>query len=253
MARRTLISFTLCIVLLFTGCHRSTSTSTTTVSVDSTDLRSNGGQIQLSCETPPIPPRTEGDLVRESSPAEAARLHQAPHEAKRIGKHQLQVAWIGGMQVFKDKPPYDEGLDGVQWAYCGYNPTVQIHLICKQDIDVFTGALIDDRTGRLLPGGETVLFSPDQQRYIAYYQPDGQDGETIKLYSSDGTNLWSGYNGLLSSEGGIDMVEVEFHNLRWDSRNRLLAEFHDPGGHQKFLVLTQGNNGQWAWLPTITK
>ena len=60
-------------------------------------------------------------------------------------------------------------------------------MLLKEDEALFTGALVDDATGALLPGGQKVLFSKNAQYYLAYEQPDGQDGETIKLYRRNGT------------------------------------------------------------------
>jgi len=98
---------------------------------------------------------------------EAARFLQAPHGAKRTGKRQLEVSWAKGRKLFKDKPPYDEPLDGVWWEYCGYSPTLKLHLIGKMDRDLFTGTLLDEITGMMLPGGKIVSFSPDHQFYLA--------------------------------------------------------------------------------------
>jgi hypothetical protein len=215
-----------------------------------TSAQSNG-QTTLSCTTRPNSHGMIDALIEPGSNQETVRLHQAPHGAKRTGKHQLYIVWSSGTQVLKDKPPYDEPLDGIRWTYCGYSTTLQLHLIGKQDVDVFTGVLMDDKTGLLLPGGQTVLFSPDHRYYLAYEQPDGQDGETIKLYSRSGEILWIGFNGILSPDG--KMVVAEFQSLRWDSRNRLLAELSPLGKQKEFLTLTKESNGKWGWLPKATK
>ena len=99
------------------------------------------------------------------------------------------TCWLAGTHTFIEKPPYDAELDGIWWAYCGYNKKLGLHLIMENDVDTFTGVLLDDKSGKLLPGGKSVLFSPDQERYLALEQPDGQDGETIKLCTRDGAVL----------------------------------------------------------------
>jgi len=117
----------------------------------------------------------------------------------------------------------------------------------KNDGDDFTGILLDDKTGRLLIGGEKVLFSPNHQRYLAFDQPDGQDGETIKLCTHEGTLLWKGYNGILAADGTT--VAAEIKNVHWNQTNQLVAEAHAFEGKTSLVMLTQDKSGQWQWLP----
>lgn len=191
------------------------------------------------------------ELVQPMSREEATRLQAAPHGAKRIGKHRLEVAWGGGKQIFEDKPPYNEPLDGIKWVYCGYDAKRGLHLILKQDQSVFTGALLDDGTGALLPGGQAVSFSSDEKYYLAYEQPDGQDGKTIKLYERTGTLVWKGYDGLLSDDE--KSVVAEFQNMRWDSQNRLQADAVLDGGKTVTVTLTLSKDGKREWSPHIGK
>ena len=113
-------------------------------------------------------PSFDGDYGKE-----AELFRHAPHGATRIGKRQLDVAWEHGKRVFTDEPPYDEPLGGVRWAYCCYDPKLRLHLVFKSDNSLFTGTLLDDRTGSLLPGGQKVLFSPDQRYYLTFEMEDG--------------------------------------------------------------------------------
>ncbi len=207
--------------------------------------------LTLRCMTPSTRPGHEDELVRAMSQEEKERIHIAPHGARRVGKHQLEVTWAGGNRVFTDKPPFDEPLDGIGWVYCGYDAKPGVHLILKRDQSVFTGALLDDRTGSLLPGGQRVLFSPDQKYYLAYEQPDGQDGETIKLYKRNGMLVWKGFNGILSSDG-ITVV-ADFERMRWDKQDRLQAAARLDGGKTVTVTLTQNSNGKREWLPDIRK
>lgn len=156
--------------------------------------------------------------------------------------------------MFKDNPPYNEPLDGLWWVYCGYSPTLGLHLIGKGDRGLFTGILLNDQTGLRLPGGEAVLFSPDRQYYLAYEQPDGQDGETLRLYKRDGTTVWKGYNGILSRDGKSVIVDSEnMRDMRWDSQNRPQATAHLDGGRTLIITLTQTSNGKRDWLPHVQK
>src|SRR5579864_2042357 len=208
-------------------------------------------QQVLQCSVPSTRPGvTDDDFVQPRSADEIARLKQAPHGAKRLGAHVIEVGWVRGKRILKDKPPYDEPLDGLRWIYCGYNADLKMHMLLKEDEGLFTGALLDDRTGALLPGGQKVLFSKNAQYYLAYEQPDGQDGETIKLYRRNGTLLWEGYNGFLSSDG---IVLANFESMHWDDQNRLQAIARLNDGKTQIVTLTQGSAGKWDWLPHISK
>jgi len=218
--------------------------------VAGTTTLANCQQI-LQCSVPSTRPGvTDDDFVRPRSAEEIARLKQAPHGAKRLGAHVIEVGWAGGKRILKDKPPYDEPLDGLRWTYCGYNADLKLHMLLKEDEALFTGALIDDVTGALLPGGQKVLFSKNAQYYLAYEQPDGQDGETIKLYRRNGTLLWEGYNGFLSSDG---IVLANFESMHWDDHDRPQAIARLNDGKTQTVTLTEGSAGKWDWLPHISK
>jgi hypothetical protein len=209
------------------------------------DCASGHGQVVLSCL---IPSNPSGMEIVQRSREENSRFRQAPHGATRPSKHRLEIMWTGGTRVFQDEPPYDEPLDGIQWTYCGYDRATGIYLIGKRDIDVFTGMLLDDRTGSLMPGGELVNFSPNREYYLAYEQPDGQDGETIKLCNRRGTLLWKGFNGILSPDG--KSVVAEFQSIHWDSQAMLIADFSSPEGRKRSLRLAKVSTGKWGWIPT---
>jgi len=175
------------------------------------------------------------------------RLRDAPHGAKRIGKHRLEVTWAAGKRLFEDEAPYQEGdLDGVRWAYCGYDPKLRLHLIFKACRPAFTGALLDDVTGALLPGGQDVLFTTDQQDYVAYEMADGDTTEILKVYRRNGEILWTGHNGFTSADNGS--VVVAFHNLHWNSQNRLGTLAVPADGAKPFTItLTPNRSGKWNW------
>jgi hypothetical protein len=209
-----------------------------------------GGQVSLQCVIPATAPGEDKPVFPRSA-EESTRLHQSPHGAKRVGEHQLEVRWTGGRRVFKDEPPY-EPLDGVSWAYCGYSPVLKLHLIRKSDHDLFTGVLMDDNSGLLLPGGEAVLFSPNHRLYLAYEQPDGQDGETLKLYKKNGAVLWKGYDFILSPDGKSVIVDAEnMRNMRWDDQNRPQATLHLNGGRTMTVTLMRDSKGRLDWLPRV--
>jgi hypothetical protein len=207
--------------------------------------------LAMRCTVPPAKPAPADELVRPKSMQENERFRSAPHGVRRIGSHQLEVTWTGGKKVFTDKAPYNEPHDGIWWSYCGYEPKLGLHLLLKQDNYVFTGKLLDDRSGDVLPGGHVVLFSPDMKYYLAYEQPDGQDGETIRLHTRNGTLLWKGFNGILSPDG-ITLV-ADFERMEWDLQNRPRASGRLENGKTFTVTLTQGSNGKWEWLPHVDR
>lgn len=216
-----------------------------------TALYQANGQVSLQCSNPATLPGEEHPVFPRSA-EEVSRFHQAPRGAKRISKHQLDVRWAAGTKTFKDKPPYDEPLDGISWAYCGYNASLKLHLISKTDNDLFTGVLLDDRTGRTLPGGFATLFSPDHSLYLAYEQPDGQDGETLKLYKRSGVLLWKGYDFITSPDGKSEIVFAEnMRDMRWDNQNRPQATLYLEGGRTMTVTLMRDNKGKLEWLPRV--
>ncbi len=185
------------------------------------------------------------------SRAELEAMKKAPHGAKRVGKHRLIVNWSGGQKAYDDQAPYLEGeLDGRVWVYCGYNEKTHMHLIEKNDggAGVFSGVLLNDQSGVTLDAGQKVLFSDDGSLYAATFQPDGQDGETLRVRSTlGGAAFYEGYNGITRNNGKYDEVVTEFENLRWDKQNRLLADGKIDG---KIVIysLARHKDGQWKWV-----
>lgn len=209
-------------------------------------------QLALQCDSPDRASKQVGIvLVWPDSAAETARMRQSPHGASRVGKHTLLVHWAGGVHTFKDKPPYDEPLDGVQWTYCGYSPKLNMHLIKKNDEVVFLGVLVDESSGAILPGGDEVVFSPDMKSYIAYEMQDGAALPMIKLYNRSGNLLWSGYHGLMSQQEGIALAE--FDEVHWDSSGKLIAEYRETGKGKVIMALTKGSDARWRWVSQIPK
>jgi len=204
-------------------------------------------EFLLQCNPPALGNQDTGLSVEPRSADENSRIRQAPHGAARRGKHTLLVHWAGGVQTFTDKPPYDEPLDGVAWTYCGYSPTTGFHLIGYRNIDKFTGKLVNEKTGELIPGGHAVAFSPNLEQYIAYEQPDGQDGETMYLFSRKGVLLWKGFSGLLSRDRKA--VLADFDDVHWDLSGKLTAEFRDPNGKKQTLKLVDEKDGHLEWQP----
>jgi len=204
------------------------------------------GQRVLQCTRPNTPGSLESFLIEPNTPGEAARLRQAPHGASRLRKHILQVHWQSGAHQFKDVAPYMQGdMDGLYWTYCGYDSEAGVHVIQKNGSDLLTGLLVDEKTGSILPGGFSVVFSPDSRQYITYEQEEGAELHNVKLYTRAGKLLWSGHNGLLSADG--QTVTAEFLRIYWDASGKLLAEFKEDGGRKQTLTLAMNAKGEWSW------
>ncbi len=176
---------------------------------------------------------------------EIALLRKAPHGAKRIGKHTLEVNWARGVHRFVDEECTGD-LGGSCWEYCGYHASYHLHQINHEEGDLFTGVLLDDASGKLLPGGGSVIFSPDGKRYLASSQEDGKQLSDWKLYSREGALLWAGDSGIVAKNNG---VLAEFENPTWSSSGDLLVDSEDLASGNRFvLILMQGADKKWKWV-----
>ncbi len=185
---------------------------------------------------------------------EQAALRHAPLGASRPSLHRLTVRWKSGTRAFVDRPPHAEGLSGVHYLYCGYEPTVGLHLIHKQDEATGTGVLLDNTTGELLPAGERVTFSGDRRQYFATAQPDGLDGEEWYVRSRDGALIWRGLSVIAETRPRYPSVVATFDRVRWNREGQLQATLTCVASPTKpaprSVTLTRTAKG-WAWLPTI--
>ena len=181
-----------------------------------------------------------------SDPNEIAAVRKAPHGAKRIGKHTLEVNWAKGVQRFVDKGCTGVDIDGSCWQYCGYNSSLHIHQINHEEDDLFTGVLLDDDSGKILPAGRAVIFSPDGKKYFASSQEDGKEFADWKVYSRDGTLLWEGDSGTVDEH---DQILAEFDDASWSSSGDLLTNSVDSvSGAKAALILMQGTDKKWNWV-----
>ena len=191
----------------------------------------------LRCTIPATRPGDFDDLLRPSTPQESVRMRQAPRGVIRAG-HRLIVHWSHGTRTFRDKPPFDAPLDGVRWSYCGFSNVFGVHLIGEQNVDVFTGVLLSDKTGAVLPAGEEVSYSPNRLYYLASEQPDGQDGPTLMVYSRNGRLIWKGY------------TLAEFASVGWNANNQVIMQVALPSGSLQTVTLTEVGTS-WQWLPKL--
>lgn len=180
-------------------------------------------------------------------PKEQARIRkQAPGVVARRGAHLLNVTTTTGVRSFKDQPPYDEPLDGVRYSFCDRKEG--FILVNVQDGGLFTGKLINEQTGALTEGGESVHFSEDRRAYLASEQPDGMDGSVWKVYAVNGRLSWSGYNYIPDSDPNYRYADLD--TPTWMPNGELVANAScssDP--ERKWKVKLVKNKEQWDWAP----
>lgn len=190
---------------------------------------------------------------------EAKVLRQAPQGAKRTGRHHLRIKWTAGFREFADKAPYgDEFLEGTAYYYCGYNKTANIHLIHEQIDGLFTGILVDNASGKILPGGEKVSFSSDLSKYLAQVQPDGLDGEEWYVYQRNGQLVWKGLSGISEHHPKLnyDYFIVELSAPKWNGQGELeatgiCASEREKAKKKETTVTLKRVGRSWKWLPEL--
>jgi hypothetical protein len=182
-------------------------------------------------------------------PHQEARLLRATNGmAYRHSLHELKLTVAGKELLFKDAPPYDEPLDGVSYTYCGRKEGYS--LVADRNGDLFTGKLIDERTGRVLPAGQEVLFSPDRRAYLASEQLDGMDGPMWTVYSIEGKVSWKGPSFVERAHSHENPVALD--TPAWTATGELVAKAECGDTSQLAKLVKSG--GKWIWrLPAACK
>lgn len=124
---------------------------------------------------------------------------------------------------------------------------------------MFTGVLLDNLTGKIVPAGQYVSFSNDKKKYFASVQPDGLDGEEWYVYTGNGVLIWKGLSGI-SKRHPKDKYEyfvADLDNPRWNSAEELEADLlcsadRDKPMTDKTTVALRLVGKRWAWLPEVT-
>jgi hypothetical protein len=176
------------------------------------------------------------NLVLDCDTSET-KMNKAPSGARRIDEHTLEVKFSNGSKSFHNEPPFDYELDGVEYEYCDYNPTVKFHLIRKRDQDVFTGVLMSETNGKTLDAGQLVIFSPDGKKYFAARQPNGMDGNQWFIFTVAGELEWKG-----------DSMADTLVEPGWNSEGKFQAKYRCSNEDYKTVVLTKSRK-EWSWVP----
>lgn len=185
----------------------------------------------------------------ETHQVERAALKQAPKSVRRINKHVLEIATPRGRQRFVDKPQHDEGETvGVHWRYCGYDAHARAHLIEMIDEGSYSGSLLLEESGQLIPAGHTVWFSPDAREILGIKQDAGVDGETWAVLDRTGQIIWTGYAGIVADVDGVETVVATFELPRWTKQGQLTARSVCTSSKtQETVVLIRSASKGWGW------
>jgi hypothetical protein len=186
---------------------------------------------------------------------EAVALRRAPPGVARVSRSRLTVKWFNGTRTFRDSGLVDGSMDGISYYYCGYSARAGFHLIHKHDDAIFTGVLLNQTTGKLLPAGQAVIFAPDMQRYFATVQPDGLDGEEWYLYSVSGTTIWKGLSGITAKHPSLkyDYFIATLDAPQWAASGELQATLKCTSGkHATTSVTLRRQRGEYVWTPAVS-
>lgn len=166
---------------------------------------------------------------------------------KRQSKHVLQVEAGGKTLKFADKPPYDEPLDGQRYEFCERKDG--FILLAHDNGDELTGKLVNEATGKVTAGGDSVLFSADRRAYFATSQDNGKDGATWNIYALDGRRSWTGGDYLLHPTKP-DYIAAQLSDQRWEASGEFSAQAQCIEGKvAPWRVKLVKSAGGWDWQP----
>ncbi len=148
------------------------------------------------------------DCDHDEATVLGTQAQQGRVRAERTGGT-LLVQWENGKQRFEDRvPAVEQDFHEEHYAYCGYNPLARLHLIRKDTGDLFSGLLVHDHTGQIIPAGYTVILAPDLSRFLAVRQPEDLEGEIWVISNFDGTPIWEGRAGMVAESDHAEDAEL---------------------------------------------
>ncbi len=163
----------------------------------------------------------------------------------RKGKHVLQVTTKAGVLTYKDKPPYDDPMDGVHYTFCDRK---EGYILVQHNETSLSGKLINEATGVVTNGGQSVIFSDDRRAYFADEQQDGRDGSDWTIYTADGKKSWSGVSVLESGKPAAMYAFLEAPT--WLPSGELAATAYCINEEsRKWQVKLVKKNNTWDWTP----
>ncbi len=197
--------------------------------------------LSLGCDFP---------LKTETNEEHEAKALRNENLVKRKSPHELVVMAGSKILSFKDEPPFDAELDNRTYTFCDHHDGYI--LILHEDRGLFTGKLVDERTGRILPGGQEVIFSPSRNTYFVSEQEDGMEGQIWKIYASkSGKVLWTGSSAIEKEpKGGVAEVLSE---PDWARSGVLIAAASCDSDltNKTSQVKLKKVNGTFVWRPEL--
>ncbi len=186
------------------------------------------------------------DPRNEGKEAELISL-LAKDVATRKSLHELQIKTVNKFHIFRDKPPHDEPLSGTHYYFCDRKDG--FILLMKEDEMLFTGTLINEVTGQITPGGETVIFSIDRRAYFTTEQPNGMDGSIWKIYAVNGKISWDGIN-YIPKNGDWNYADAYLEDAQWKNNGEFMAIARCTKNLDiSWKVTLKKNDGIWGWHP----
>ena len=167
--------------------------------------------------------------------------------AIRKSSHQLQIKTDIRVMSFLDEPPYDEPIGGKHYYFCDRKSG--FILLTTLDSTDFTGTLINEKTGAVSPGGETIIFSIDNRAYFLSEHSSGMDGDKWKIYSMSGKLSWEGYN-FIPREDNQSFMYAYLNDPTWSPSGEFTATAQCTKLLDKtWRVTLKKIKGAWDWSP----
>lgn len=191
----------------------------------------------MQCDKDPRNPAVESKLIG----------HFAAGVVSRIDAHHLRVKTAVGPVTLADEGPFDEPFAGVRHQFCDRRDGFVL-LLVQQDV-FFTGKLVNEQTGAVIPAGQRVLFSPDRRAYLAAIQPNGLDGMEWEVRAVDGRLSWQGYD-FIPADPNVS-IQASLEDPAWTAKGELTAVARcvtdlDRTFPVKLVRLKAG----WTWKPS---
>lgn len=192
----------------------------------------HAGELPLSCEQDPC-----------EAGVEATYLGQGLGTVQRVGR-EIRIKTAAKMVRLVDG--VTEGV-GRRYYYCGLQAGFHVFMTISEDRE-FSGVLVEAQSGRLLPGGYSVVMMADRSRYLAMVHPDGLEGEEWLVYSGVGKKEWSGFSFVPPADQNGEIL-YRLQNPRWSVQGLLQADascLYD--GSENTWPVRLGEDGRWAPL-----
>jgi hypothetical protein len=118
--------------------------------------------------------------------------------------------------------------------------------------DLFSGVLVREVDGAVIPAGLDAHFSPDEQAYFSDEQPDGLEGTLWKIFHKSGRLFWSGRSYIPSPNDPHQKV-IELQLPKWTSKGEFTATANCVSSMDEqweVKLIRRKGSSDWHWTPT---